>query len=66
MSESNHDHLYRILCELDTDLAKGRVIIRNRVGALLTTVDQVVHALLYDELEKETCEPTSDPSNIST
>lgn len=39
-----------LVADIDADLASGRRHYRNRAGGLLTSLDQVVRAILADDL----------------
>ena len=45
-----YDFYYEFIVWLDGELEVGRLHIWNRNGQLLTTLDQVVNALLAEEL----------------
>jgi hypothetical protein len=40
----------RLVARIDEDLTKGIRHYRNKAGLLLTTLDQVIHAILNDDL----------------
>ena len=48
--ESTYYAALKLVARIDDDLTKGIRHYRNQAGELLTTLDQVVHAILTDDL----------------
>jgi hypothetical protein len=48
--EATYNAALKLVARIDEDLTKGTRHYRNKAGVLLTTLDEVVHAILNDDL----------------
>lgn len=53
-NECAYYQLFEALVALEADMERGLMHFRNRAGRLLTTVDEVVQAILNDDLKGDT------------
>lgn len=51
--EATYQAALKLVARIDDDLTKGIRHYRNRAGVLLTTLDEVVRAILEDDLQPE-------------
>lgn len=52
MSDEAHELAFAVVQRIDADLTSGRRHYRDRAGRLLTTLEQVVRAILADDLHR--------------
>lgn len=48
--EARYYAALELVMQIDEDLTKGTRHYRNKAGILLTTLDEVIHAILFDDL----------------